>query len=312
MHEQEPITFSWQSGGGRMTTETQLLREALQQLYTAANSVTTGEYDEEVLDIALSAANRAISTAAQPASGEAVLSLGSAQKRMVSGISDEQRAMFNASFATPPASPAQASGEAVEFFAFHSDMGVEFFNGPDAEATAQGLCEDNLEMERGEAVANGAWSDDRAESIRWGVVLGRSKYFDSPEHEGEDSGDYKMVSYTTPPASQEQAQPSGEVVEVVDDFRADGLSFAIGQAFPPGTKLYTAPQPAQPAERVAMTDDNHFVGVNKMVPMPPLERSRLATKGGFTSSRAYHAFSSGVSAAEAHYGIGGISGNGEG
>lgn len=105
---------------------------------------------------------------------------------------------------TQPAQPAEG-GEAREFFAYHSDMGAEFFNGPDAEAAAKRLCDENLKLERAEAISTDEWADDRAESIRWGVVLGRAKFFENPGQEGEDSGDYKMVGYTAPPASQEQA-----------------------------------------------------------------------------------------------------------
>lgn len=103
------------------------------------------------------------------------------------------------------AQPAEG-GEAREFFAYHSDMGVEFFNGPDAEAAAKSLCDENLKLERAEAESTDEWADDRAESIRWGVVLGRAKFFEDLVQEGEDSGDYKMVGYTTPPASQERIE----------------------------------------------------------------------------------------------------------
>jgi len=73
---------------------------------------------------------------------------------------------------------------------------------------------------------------------------------------------YKAVQYVaTPPASQERAQPSGEVVAEFMGMRQtpEGTRefWGIGNLhhLPIGTKLYTAPQPAQPAARVAMMDE---------------------------------------------------------
>jgi hypothetical protein len=64
-------------------------------------------------------------------------------------------------------------------------------------------------------------------------------------------------------ASQEQAQPSGEVVCVAIDHlnnpQRDGFTCNVFPAVEIGTKLYTAPQPAQPAARVAMTDEQVLV-----------------------------------------------------
>jgi hypothetical protein len=57
-------------------------------------------------------------------------------------------------------------------------------------------------------------------------------------------------------ASQEQAQPSGEAVGEVSQFSDDPQGHLRGYLYGPltiGTKLYTSPQPAQPAARVAMT-----------------------------------------------------------
>lgn len=76
----------------------------------------------------------------------------------------------------------------AEFFAYHADMGVVFFK---TEDEARECCAENLKEERKEANSTGEWSDDLAESIRYGVVLGRAKFF--PDNENPESGDYRMV-----------------------------------------------------------------------------------------------------------------------
>ena len=99
------------------------------------------------------------------------------------------------------------SGEpvAAEFFAYHADMGVVFFK---SEGEARECCAVNLREERKEANSTGEWNDDLAESIRYGVVLGKAKFF--PDSDNPESGDYKMVDNTAPQA------PS-----VPDDVRQD-------------------------------------------------------------------------------------------
>lgn len=148
---------------------------------------------------------------------------------------------------TQPAQPAEG-GEARELFAYHSDMGIEFFNGPDAEAAAKSLCEENLKLERAEAISTDEWADDRAESIRWGVVLGRAKFFENPGQEGEDSGDYKMVGYTAPPASQEQMSNGLTEAETSATASVMGLTTSQEQAQQPASLFDIAADRAEVAK----------------------------------------------------------------
>ena len=89
------------------------------------------------------------------------------------------------------------SGEPVgaEFFAYHADMGVVFFK---SESEARECCAENLKEERKEANSTGEWNDDLAESIRYGVVLGKAKFF--ADSDNPESGDYRMVDSTAPQA----------------------------------------------------------------------------------------------------------------
>lgn len=75
--------------------------------------------------------------------------------------------------------PAQGAGEvvavareALEFFAYHPEMGVEFFK---TQRDAVTCTDSNLGYEREGAIDSGEWDDSAAESTCWGVVVQRAK-----------------------------------------------------------------------------------------------------------------------------------------
>lgn len=132
------------------------------------------------------------SALAQPApSGEPVCYAHINDAGRVRAVLSEPRGPINTPLYTAPQAPSVPDGWKpvdAEFFAYHADMGVVFFK---TEDEARECCAENLKEERKEANSTGEWSDDLAESIRYGVVLGRAKFF--PDNENPESGDYRMV-----------------------------------------------------------------------------------------------------------------------
>lgn len=96
------------------------------------------------------------------------------------------------SSATQPA-VAQGAGEVVadEFFAYHPEMGVEFFK---TQREAVACTRENLDYEREGAIDQGEWDDSAAERTCWGVVVQRAKAVQSGmSDEGVAQFDYVLA-----------------------------------------------------------------------------------------------------------------------
>lgn len=110
--------------------------------------------------------------------------------------------------------PSEQEPVAAEFFAYHTEMGAFFLK---SLGEARECCVKNLEEERKEANSTGEWCDESAESVRYGIVLGRAKFF--PDSEYPESGDYRMVDNPAP----QPAEPVAHVSEQARDFFKDLL-----------------------------------------------------------------------------------------
>lgn len=132
-------------------------------------------------------------------------------------IREMRRACYAATDAARSMPPSEQEPVAAEFFAYHTEMGAVFLR---SLGEARECCVKNLKEERKEANSTGEWCDESAESVRYGIVLGRAKFFPDSEH--PDSGDYRMVDNPTPPPAEARSVSVPDEVtrllgQIIDD-----------------------------------------------------------------------------------------------